>query len=88
MNLFCKTQRTSCKTWIDQMANYLEKTTEAGVAKLVDATDLKSLDGTDFPAISMQTPMNFGVGIGGTKRDLQNIFGPISLPRSRSWGML
>lgn len=86
MNLFCKTQRTSCKTLIDQTANYLEKTTEAGVAKLVDATDLKSLDPADFPQISAQTPLNFGVGIGGTKRDLQNICDAILLPRSRSWG--
>jgi hypothetical protein len=82
MNLFCKTQRTSCKTLIDQTANYIEKTTEAGVAKLVDATDLKSLDGADFPTISMQPPLILTAETGGTKRDLQNIFGAVS-PRSQ-----
>jgi hypothetical protein len=82
MNLFCKTQRTSCKTLIDQTANYLEKTTDAGVAKLVDATDLKSLDGADFPAISMQSLLILTAETSGTKRDLQNIVGAAS-PRSQ-----
>jgi hypothetical protein len=45
VNQLCKTQGISCKTGVDRKAKNLEKTTTADVAELVDARDLKSLDG-------------------------------------------
>jgi hypothetical protein len=48
---------------------------DAGVAKLVDATDLKSLVLADFARICLQTGYANHTKNDGTKRDLQNLYG-------------
>jgi len=56
---------------------------DAGVAKLVDATDLKCVGLIVFATLHLQTGYAKHIRIDGTKRDLQNIYGFFLLSNAR-----